>query len=453
MARTGRLLIVDDEEAALKTLARAMERDGHAVVAAASGSEALAQLDSQPFDVLLTDLRMEKVDGMQLLCTCKERHPGVETVVITGYATAEAAVQAMKQGAFYFVAKPYRLADVRRVVGEALEKAFLRAENERLRSQVDAFSGPTTIITQDAGMRQLLGLARQVAPTDCNVLIEGESGTGKELFARYLHHTSDRSAGPYVAINCGAFNPDLLANELFGHEKAAYTGAAGERKGLVEAADGGTLFLDEITEMPPDMQVKLLRVIQEREVMRLGGIAPVPVDVRIVAATNRDLAVAVREGRLRQDLYFRLNVVTLKVPPLRERTGDLPLLLAHFIEKYAARMRKGPMSVSPEVVEALRDHDFPGNVRELENLVERGVALAGGPTFELNLLPKELLRRAGDARAADPGRIATLEEQERRYIRWVLAEAGGNQTTAARLLGIDRSSLWRKLKSYQADDQ
>jgi DNA-binding NtrC family response regulator len=453
MMNAGRLLIVDDEEAALKTLARAMARDGYEIATAATGADALALLADRPFDVLLTDLRMEKVDGMQLLRTCRENYPSIETVVITGYATADAAVQAMKQGAFYFVAKPFRLADVRRVVADALEKARLRAENASLRSQVDAFAGKVRIITQDAGMKRLLEVARQVAPTDCNVLISGESGTGKELFARYVHHESGRSAGPYVAVNCGAFNPDLLANELFGHEREAFTGAAGGRKGVIEAASGGTLFLDEITEMAPDMQVKLLRVIQEREVLRLGATAPVPVDVRIVAATNRDLAAAVKDGILRQDLYFRLNVVTLTVPPLRDRTADIPLLAAYFVQKSAERMRKAPMSISPEVVDALMDYDFPGNVRELENLVERGVALASDTTIELAQLPRELLRRLPMAGEVRGQRVATLEEQERKYIRWVLAEAGGNQTTAARMLGIDRSSLWRKLKAYQADDE
>jgi DNA-binding NtrC family response regulator len=450
ITRTARLLIVDDEEAALKTLARAMARDGHEIATATSGAEALSLLAAQPFDILLTDLRMEKVDGMQLLKACRERYPDIETVVITGYATAEAAVQAMKQGAFYFVAKPYRLSDVRRVLGEALEKVRLRAENASLRSQVDAFAGRVRIITQDAGMRQLLDVARQVAPTGCNVLIEGESGTGKELFARFLHHESGRANGPYVAVNCGAFNPDLLANELFGHEKEAFTGAAGGRKGLIEAASGGTLFLDEITEMTPDMQVKLLRVIQEREVMRLGATAPVPVNVRIVAATNRSPAEAVKSGVLRLDLYFRLNVVTLTIPLLRDRRGDIPLLVAHFVQKSAERMGKSPMAVSAGVMEALMDYDFPGNVRELENLVERGVALASGQIIELAQLPKELLQRLPFTGEAGARRIATLEEQERKYIRWVLAEAGGNQTTAARMLGIDRSSLWRKLKSYQS---
>jgi DNA-binding NtrC family response regulator len=450
---TGRLLIVDDEESALQTLARAMARDGHQVVTAARGGDALALLAEQSFDILLTDLRMEKIDGMQLLRTCRENHPGIETVMITGYATAEAAVQAMKQGAFYFVAKPYRLSEVRRVVGEALEKVRLRDENAALRRQVDAIAGTRRIVTQDAGMKRLLETARQVAPTDCSVLIEGESGTGKELFARYLHHASSRAAGPLVAVNCGAFTPELLASELFGHEKGAFTGAAVARKGLLEAASGGTLFLDEITEMAPDMQVKLLRVLQEREVMRVGATAAIPVDLRVVAATNRNGAAAVKSGALRQDLYFRLNVVTLSIPPLRERRGDIPLLVAHFLRKLSGRMGRERMAASPEVIDALTEYDFPGNVRELENLVERGIALAHGQTIDLPQIPRDLLDRLPAAAATGGGAVvATLDEHERKYIRWVLAKTGGNQTAAARMLGIDRSSLWRKLKSHRPTD-
>jgi len=449
----GRLLIVDDEEAALRTLERAMAKEGYDISTAPSGAQALALLERQPCDVLLTDLRMEKVDGMQLLKTCREKYPDTEVVVITGYATAEAAVQAMKQGAFYFVAKPFRLSEVRRVVAEALEKVRLRAENAQLRRQVDAYAGQVQIVTQDAGMKRLLDLARQVAPTDCNVLIVGASGTGKELFARYLHHESGRAAGPYVAVNCGAFNPELLANELFGHEKDAYTGAGGARRGLIEAASGGTLFLDEITEMAPEMQVKLLRAIQEREVLRLGATVPVKVDIRIVAATNQDIAAAVKRGALRQDLYFRLNVVTLSIPPLSARRGDVPLLAAHFLRKFAARMNKNVGILAPAAMAALMDYDFPGNVRELENLIERGTAIATGDTIELAHLPEELRQATAFQCAKKDDRIATLEEQERKYIRWVLDEAGGNQTAAAQMLGIDRSSLWRKLKAYQVGDK
>ncbi|HTY98776.1 MAG TPA: sigma-54 dependent transcriptional regulator, partial [Rhodocyclaceae bacterium] len=331
MPASGRLLIVDDEEAALLNLERAMKKQGYAVVAARSGAEALALLDSQTFDLLLTDLRMEKVDGMQLLRACREKHPEMEVVMITGFATAEAAVQAMKQGAFHFVAKPYRLAEVRKVVAEALEKINLRDENRQLRRHIDAIAGTVKIVTQNQAMKSLIALARQVAPIDCNVLIVGESGTGKELFARYVHHSSGRVDGPYLAVNCGAFNAELLANELFGHAKDAYTGATSHQRGLIEAASGGTLFLDEVTEMPAEMQVKLLRVLQEREVLPLGSTTPVKVDIRVVAATNRDPAEAVRRGALRQDLYFRLNVITLGIPPLSERKNDIPLLVQHFL--------------------------------------------------------------------------------------------------------------------------
>jgi DNA-binding NtrC family response regulator len=448
----GRILLVDDEEAALLNLERALKKHGYDLVAARSGAEALALLEAQPFDLLLTDLRMEKVDGMQLLRSCREKHPDMEVVLITGFATADAAVQAMKEGAFHFIAKPFRLGEVRKVVGEALEKVHLRDENRQLRRHIDAIAGTVKIVTQDAAMRNLIALAKQVAPIDCNVLIVGESGTGKELFARYVHHASGRVDGPYLAVNCGAFNPELLANELFGHAKEAFTGATSRQRGLIEAASGGTLFLDEVTEMPPEMQVKLLRVLQEREVLPLGATRPVKVDIRVVAATNRDPAEAVRRGILRQDLYFRLNVITLAIPPLRERKQDIPLLVHHFLQKCSARMRKSVNHASPAVIEALLDYDYPGNVRELENLIERGTAIATGDTLEAIHLPADLRKHAAFLCEKENGRIPTLEEQERKYIRWVLDEVGGNQTVAARMLGINRSSLWRKLKAEPAAD-
>jgi DNA-binding NtrC family response regulator len=447
----GRLLIVDDEEAALQNLERAMKKQGYEVVTAGSGAEATALLDKQAFDVLLTDLRMEKVDGMQLLKACRDKHPGMEVVMITGFATAEVAVQAMKQGAFHFVAKPFRLAEVRKVVAQAIEKIHLRDENRQLRRQIDAIEGKVKIITRDPAMKSLIGLARQVAPTDCNVLIVGESGTGKELFARYLHHSSDRADGPYLAVNCGAFNPELLANELFGHTREAFTGAASQRRGLIEAANGGTLFLDEVTEMPAEMQVKLLRVLQEKEVLPLGATSPTKVDIRVVAATNRDPAEAVRSGVLRQDLYFRLNVITLDIPPLRERKEDIPLLVHHFLQKCSARMRKPVTRASQAVLDALMDYEFPGNVRELENLIERGTAITTGDTIEAMHLPADLRKHTAFMCEKENGRIPTLDEQERKYIRWVLDEVGGNQTVAAQMLGINRSSLWRKLKGYGSD--
>ena len=446
-----RLLIVDDEKIALKNLEHVMRKEGYEVTATQSGSTALGLLAQRRFDVVLTDLRMEKVDGLQILASCRERHPDCEVIVITGYATTESAVAAMSQGAYYYIAKPFRLEEVRKVVAEAVEKVRLKREVHALRERVDSYEGRIHIVTQDERMRQQLDTARQVAPTDCNVLICGETGTGKELFAKYLHLASKRSEGPYLAINCGAFSEELLANELFGHDKGAYTGAVNERHGLIEAASGGTLFLDEITEMSAAMQVKLLRVLQERELLRLGSTQPIKVDVRFIAASNRDVQQAVRDGVLRQDIYFRLNVVMLQIPPLVARTGDVPLLCVHFIKKFAALMNKNVQDISAEALDILSAYDFPGNVRELENVIERGVALAGGHSIEVSHLPDDLRDyRLRTFRRKD-NRIQPLEEMERDYIRWVLRESGSNQLLAAQQLGIDRVTLWRKLKKYEPE--
>lgn len=447
----GSLLIVDDEKVALRNLEHVMKKEGYDVTATQSGANALALLGKQPFDVVLTDLRMERTDGMQILEKCRATCPDTEVILITGYATLESAVDAMKHGAFYYIAKPYRLDEVRKVVAEALAKTQLRRENRNLREQVESFQGKVRIITQNAEMQRLLDMARQIAPTDCNVLITGESGTGKELFARYLHHHSRRGEGPFVAVNCGAFNEELLANELFGHVKGAFTGAAGDKKGLIAAAAGGTLFLDEITEMSPAMQVKLLRVIQEREVLPLGATVPQKVDLRFVAATNRNILDMAKGGDFRQDLFFRLNVVNLLIPPLSRRREDVPLLAYHFLKKCAARMGKNVSEISTEAMDLLKAYDFPGNVRELENIVERGVAIATGDVIETASLPDDLRELAIRTFRKKEGRLPSLEEQEREYIRWILQEAGGNQTLAAQILGIDRVSLWRKLKRYQME--
>lgn len=446
----GRLLVVDDERVALRNLEHVLKKAGHDVTATTSGTNALGLLEKERFDVVLTDLKMDKIDGMQVLRRSRELAPDAEVIMITGYATLDSAVEAMKEGAFHYIAKPYRLDEVRQVVREALEKVRLKRENLALREQLESFQGRVKIITQDGQMLRLLEMARQVAPTGCNVLITGESGTGKELFARYLHEHGNRASGPFVAVNCGAFNEELLANELFGNEKGAFTGAIG-KPGLIETANGGTLFLDEVTEMSTAMQVKLLRVIQEREVLRLGGTEPVKVDVRVCSATNRDVPELVKSGRFRQDLYFRLNVVNLHTPPLSERRDDIPLLAYHFLNKCAGLMHKDVREIDPQVLELLKTYDFPGNVRELENIVERAVALSSARTIDPGHLPDDLRELSLRTFRKKEGRMPTLDEQERDYIQWVLKETNGNQTLAAQILGIDRVSLWRKLKRYELE--
>jgi DNA-binding NtrC family response regulator len=453
MEGTAKILVIDDERIALRNLEHVMQKEGYEVTATQSGPNALKLLEEHPFDVVLTDLRMEKVDGMQILKKSRELYPDTEVIMITGYATLDSAVESMKHGAFYYIAKPFKLEEVRKVVKEAVHKVRLKTENRQLREQLESYQGRVKIITQDPNMQKLLETARQIAPTDCNVLITGESGTGKELFARFIHLNSKRAEGPFFAINCGAFNEELLSNELFGHEKGAFTGANSVKKGLLEMASGGTLFMDEVTEMPPSMQVKLLRVIQEKEVLRVGGTESLKVDVRFVAATNRDIHDSMKSGAFRQDLYFRLNVVSLRIPPLSERKDDIPLLSYYFLKKYALLMKKGVTEIAEDVITLLMNYDFPGNVRELENIIERGVAMTNGTAIETGHLPEDLRELNIKTFRKKEGKIPSLEEQEMTYIQWVLNEVGGNKTLAAQILGIDRVSLWRKLKKYGLENE
>jgi DNA-binding NtrC family response regulator len=452
-AARPRILVVDDEPIALKNLERVLAKEGYEVTTAASGQAALRHLREGAFDAVLTDLKMEKVDGMQVLRRSKEIDPDSEVILITGYAAVETAIEAMKQGAYHYLAKPFKLDEVRKVVREAVEKVALKKENRRLRESIETMKDRVDIVTQDPGMLRVLDTARDVTSTDCNILITGESGTGKELMARYIHRHSRRGAGTFLAINCGAFTEELLTSELFGHEKGAFTGAVARKKGLVEMADGGTLFLDEVTEMSPAMQVRLLRVLQEKEFIRVGGTEPIRVDVRFLAATNRNVEEAVASGAFRQDLYYRLNVVTLDLPPLARRPEDIPLLAHFFLKKHAERMGKTVETISDEVLQLLSGYGFPGNIRELENIVERGVALAKGSVLEASHLPEDLRRMRLKVFRREAGKIPSLDAQEKAYIQWVLAEVDGNRSRAAAILGIDRVSLWRKLKRYGIEDR
>jgi DNA-binding NtrC family response regulator len=452
MKEQPRILVVDDEKIALNNLIYILKKENYEVTGTQSGPRALSLLEEQEFDLVLTDLKMEKVDGMQILTRSRELYPDTEVLMITGYATVDSAINAMKAGAYHYIAKPFKLDEVRKVVREALEKKKLKLENVQLRKQLDQFEEKPKIITANPLMKHILAMVKQVAETDTNVVITGESGTGKELFANLIHHNSPRREGPMLTLNCGAFNEELLANELFGHEKGAFTGAETEKKGLVEMADGGTLFLDEIAEMPLPMQVKLLRVIQEKELIRLGGVQAIKVDVRFVCATNRDLQSEVKLGHFRQDLYFRINVINIEIPPLSARKEDIPLLSLYFLNKYSKLMGKEVSEISEEAMEILMLYDFPGNVRELENIVERGVALTRGRTIEKGHLPDDLRGAALQTFRKKEGKYPSLEEMERSYIQWVLKEVGENKTEAAKYLGIDRVSLWRKLKKLGLEE-
>lgn len=447
-SNAGHILIVDDEATAVENLAHVCRKEGHEVITRTTGKGAIEALEKNRFDVVLSDLRMEKVDGMAILRRAKELNPETAVVLITGYATLDSAVEAMKAGAFHYIAKPFRLDEVREVVRNALEMVNLKRENRQLKELLTNSRKQPSIITQDAIMQRLLETTRQIAPTDTNVLITGESGTGKELLARFIHAHSGRSEKTFQAVNCGALQEDLLANELFGHEKGAYTGATESRKGLIEAANGGTLFLDEIAEMSLGMQVKLLRVIQEREVQRLGSTRAAPVDIRLIAATHRDLRNEITTGRFRQDLYYRLDVVGLHLPPLAERRNDIPLLAFYFLRKHAARMSRAVNDIDPAAMATLLDYDYPGNIRELENIIERGVALAQEGELTMANLPTTLVEHTVHVVREGAGSLPTLAEREADYIRYVLEHSGQNRTRAAKTLGIDRVSLWRKLKKY-----
>jgi len=446
-----KLLIVDDEAVAVKNLNHIFTKSGYQVTARTSGVGGYEALEKHHFDVVITDLRMEKVDGMAILERALVLDPDMAVILLTGHGSYDSAVEAMKLGAYHYIAKPYRLDEIREIVKNAADYVFLKRENRQLKELVGQGIRSSEFITQDPATQRLLETLKQVAPSDCNVLISGESGTGKELAARYLHGQSHRAQAAFVAINCGALQEELLANELFGHVKGAYTGATESHKGLIEEAEGGTLFLDEITEMSTAMQVKLLRVLQENEVQRVGSVKNHKINVRFLAASNRNLRDEVASGRFRQDLYFRLNVVSVHMPTLAERKEDIPVLAYYFLKKYNLKMGKNIQDISMEAVERLCQYDYPGNIRELENIIERGVALATDTQLTHNQLPAVLneqniqsIRQTGD-------KFQTLEEREIEYIQWVIEKTGGNRTQAAEILGIDRVSLWRKLKKYDLE--
>ncbi len=447
----ARILIVDDEQIARENLDHILKKEGYETVPAESGIAALRELEKGEFDLVLTDLKMQIVDGLQVLEKARELYPDAEVIVITGYATVATAVEAMQKGAFYYLPKPVKIDEVRILVRQALEKRSLKKEVADLKLRIGDKKEILFVTGNNPKMESLKKTMEQIAPTDCTVLILGETGTGKELVARTIHRLSNRSEKRFMAINCGAFNEELLANELFGHEKDAFTGARGIKKGLLEAANGGTVFLDEIGDMPLSMQVKLLRVMQDRTIIRVGGTDDVPVDIRVIAATNKDLAGEIEGGSFRRDLYYRLNVITLHVPPLAERKESIPVLCRHFLKKFSDAQNKNVVNISDDVSGMLVNYEFPGNIRELENIIEHAVAMADGNTVEMRHLPADFQQLKFRIQSRRQREFLTLEENEMEYIAWVLEQVDNKKSKASEILGIDRVSLWRKLRRYNLD--
>ena len=448
------VLIVDDDPGVRELLAEALTRAGHQVRAAASGAEAIELVRKHELDVVITDIEMQGIDGIELCTRLVEARPDVPVIVLTAHENVETAVSAIRAGAYDFLAKPLALDLVALAVARAVAHHKLRGEVRRLRAGAVP-QGLDGIVGESAGVKHVIELIRQVASSDASVLVTGESGTGKELVARGLHELSVRRAAPFVAINCAAISPLLLESELFGHVKGAFTDARRDRPGVFLQAAGGTIFLDEIGEMPLDMQVKLLRVLQERRVRPVGADTEIPFEARLVTATNRDLETEIEERRFRADLFYRINVVQIPVPPLRTRTSDILVLAQHFLRRHAERSRKAIDAISPAAAARLLAYDWPGNVRELENCMERAVALSQLSQIGLEVLPDRIREHKSTTlviAADNVDEMITLAEMQRRYMRQVLEAAGGNKSHAARVLGIDRRSLYRQLNPAEAVD-
>ena len=460
----ARVLVLDDERRMVEILAMVLSREGYEVHSFVDSALALAALGSGGFDLLLTDLKMPGLDGLSMLQRARQLDPALPVILMTAYASVPTAVRAMREGAFDYLQKPFDNEELKALVRRALDITKLTRENRYLRAELRsryALDGEQ-VIAESPALREVFAIVRRAAASRATVLVTGESGTGKELVARALHYYSDRVGGPFVAVNCKALAEGLIESELFGHEKGAFTGANNSRSGLFERAHQGTLFLDEIGEVSPNFQAKLLRVLQEREVQRVGSDAQRPVDVRLVAATNRDLQGEVAAGRFREDLYFRLSVIPVHLPPLRERRADILPLAQHFLRRYSTELSRRVRGFVPEVEQYFLSHGWPGNVRELENTIERGVVMASGDLVGLGDL---LLRSPGTPRASDSGAAAgdsssdadltlqaLLDRATRDHLRGVLATARGVRSDAARLLGVDRTTLYRLMKKYRLEE-
>ncbi|HWM84909.1 MAG TPA: sigma-54 dependent transcriptional regulator [Kofleriaceae bacterium] len=445
-----RLLVVEDDEAMRDLLVEELSEAGFQVVAARSGREGIDRVRREPFDLVITDLRMPDLDGFDLIRDVKASPRSPHIVMITAFGSIETAIKAVKLGAYDYITKPFEIEELVLVADKALEERSLRRQVARLQREVEGKFGIDNIVARSQAMREILTLVSRVAVSSVSVLVTGESGTGKELIARAIHYNSDRAAGPFVPVNLAAVPGNLIESELFGHKKGAFTDARQDRIGLFEEASGGTIFLDEIGELALELQAKLLRVLQEQEIRPLGAARTQRVDVRVVAATNRDLDEMLQEGRFREDLYYRLNVIEIALPPLRQRPDDIAPLAEHILAQAAG---KGPagrsVRLSAEAQRSLLAYHWPGNVRELSNVLERGLALCQGDEIQVEDLPNQVREQQGsDFLAAAVARRLSLDDLEREYIRLVLADEGGNKTRAASRLGLDRKTLYRKLEEY-----
>jgi DNA-binding NtrC family response regulator len=449
MSSPPRILLVEDEVNMARTLAKNLERAGYVVEHAAEGAAALARLQEEPFDVVLTDLKMPGMDGMGLLRELHERRISAAAIVLTGFGTIESAVEAMKLGAADYLIKDARPQEVLLTLERVLRFESLRRENARLREQLKRSHGFGELVGVSEPMHAIYRLVDAVSQNKSTVLLSGESGTGKELVARTIHERGPLRDGPFLAVNCAGLAETLLDSQLFGHRRGAFTGAIADHDGVFRAASGGTLFLDEVAEIPLGLQAKFLRAIQEREVVPIGSTRAIAVDVRLIAATNRDIEAEVDAGRFRRDLFYRLNVVRIELPPLRARPDDVRALVAHFIDRYSTQYGVAPKAVTPEALACLLAHTWPGNVRELQNVIERAFALSDAETLTLADLPSSVRppqAPIGARETAEPP--ARLDDAERTLIAETLAASAGNKNEAARRLGIDRQRLYRKLRKY-----
>ena len=438
-----KILIAEDEEITVKHLVNTLKKEGYAVESATNGIDALRKAESDSFDLLIADIKMPGMSGLELLERVREKTPELEVIIVTGYGSIGSAIEAMKKGAIEYLTKPFDLDELLLKVGKIRDRKGLIRENIALKTYL-GMDKKVSIIAKSVPMKQILETIESIKGSESNIFFTGETGVGKSLLAKIVHFTSRRQDKPFLSINCATLTEELLASELFGHERGAFTGAVKTKQGLVEIADTGTLFLDEIAEMAPNLQAKLLKVIEEGEVYRVGGTRPIHVDVRFIAATNQDVRGLISTGKFREDLYYRLNVMEIFIPPLRERRDDVEPLAAYFLKKHLPRSNKKITSFSKEAMAVLGNYSYPGNVRELENIVERAIILEKGSVITPESLPQSM--SVFQIETLDPSKVRTMDELNKEYAEKVLELYGGNRSKAAEMLGISRTSLWRILK-------